>query len=204
MLFGLFFAFWRFLQIVTLIPTLGMLAYFVHQYVKANALTPNSILVLFIVSVLAAVWAIYTLFTYHRSRSNAYFVSFIDLCFVGALIAGVYELRGISHDNCSSITTSSYTTVGFGILGSVTYGGLGLNVNKTCSMLKACWVFGIMNCIMFFFTSFSAMIVGRRHVRDRKGKEVYVKETHVSRHGHRGGSQRSYRSAQSGRRSAYV
>jgi len=92
MLFGMFFAFWRFMEIITLIPTLGMLAYFVHIYDSHNALTPDYILVLFIVSVLAAAWAIATLFTYHRARSNALFVSFIDLCFVGALIAGVYEL----------------------------------------------------------------------------------------------------------------
>ena len=42
MITGLFFAFWRLLQIVTLIPTLGMLAWFVHIYTKANQLTPAS------------------------------------------------------------------------------------------------------------------------------------------------------------------
>jgi len=204
MLFGIFFAFWRFLEIVTLIPTLGMLAYFVHQYDRANALTPDSILVLFIVSVLACAWAVYTLFTYHRSRSNALFVAFIDLCFVGAFIAGVYELRGIRGDNCSHIVATSYTTVGFGMLGSVTLGGLGLNVDKTCAMLKACWAFGIMNCLFFFFTSVLALFVAGRAERDRRGKEVYVKETRVSRHGHRTGSHRSHRSSHSGRRSAYV
>jgi len=40
----IFFAFWRFLQIITLIPTLGMLAYFVDLNTKANALTDASIL----------------------------------------------------------------------------------------------------------------------------------------------------------------
>src|ERR1700709_2972701 len=120
MLFGIFFAFWRFMEIITLvslpstrsnqstfpkaptnllhqIPTLGMLAFFVHIYASHNALTPNYILILFIVSVLGAVWAICTLFTYHRAKSTALFVSFIAICFVGAFIVGVYELRFISH-----------------------------------------------------------------------------------------------------------
>jgi hypothetical protein len=77
-----------------------MLAYFVHIYASNNALTPTYILVLFIVSVLGAAWTIATLFTYHRSKNNAFFVGFIDLCFVGALIAGVYELRGVAKQNC--------------------------------------------------------------------------------------------------------
>lgn len=58
---------------------MGMLAYFVNGYVQANQLTPNYILILFIVSVLALAWAIFTLFSYHRSSSNALFVAIIDL-----------------------------------------------------------------------------------------------------------------------------
>lgn len=58
---------------------MGMLAYFVNGYVQANQLTPNYILILFIVSVLALAWAIFTLFSYHRSSSNALFVAVIDL-----------------------------------------------------------------------------------------------------------------------------
>ena len=44
MVLGLFFAFWRILQITTLIPTLGMLAWFVHRYTEANQLTPANVL----------------------------------------------------------------------------------------------------------------------------------------------------------------
>lgn len=158
---------------------------------------------------LAGAWAIYTLFTYHRSRRNAFFIAFIDLCFVGAFIAGVYELRGINHDNCSSITNEDVTVSG-GVFGTITYTGLGLNISKTCSMLKASWVFGIMNCIMFFFTSVLALFHGngdRRDARNTRSKEVYVRETHSSRHGHRrstGGSHRSHRSSHSRQRGAYV
>lgn len=208
MLFGIFFAFWRMMEILTLIPTLGMLAYFVHIYASANALTPNYILVLFIVSVLGAVWAIATLFTYHRAKSNALFVSFIDLCFVGALIAGVYELRMIAKSNCSSVAKESgspFFAVSAGNDHGFSVSGVDVQVDKTCAMLKACWAFGIMNCIFFFITSFLALLVGRNG--SRKEKDVYVSETHYSRHGHRrSGSHRSHRSSHSGggRRHAYV
>lgn len=201
MIFGIFFAFWRFLEIITLIPTLGMLAWFVHIYTEANALSPNYILVLFIVSVLGAAWAIATLFTYHRAKSNALFVSFIDLCFVGAFIAGVYELRFISHANCTNVSSGASYSISFGYLGSATVNGVNVSTNKICAMLKACFAFGIMNCIFFFITSLLALFVGRGQERDR----VVVKETHYSRHGHRrSGSHRSHRSSHSGRRHAYV
>lgn len=56
-----------------------MLAYFVNGYVNANVIAPDYILVLFIVSVLALAWAVFTLFLYHRSSANARFVALIDL-----------------------------------------------------------------------------------------------------------------------------
>lgn len=179
---------------------LGMLAYFVNIYNSENRLTPTSILVLFIVTVLASVWSIFTIFTYHRSRSNSHFVAFIDLCFVGAFIAGVYDLRGVGSDNCSALTTDSFTW-SLNIFSQAYYNTYGVTPEKTCGMLKASWVFGIMNCIFFFFTSVLAVMVGNRHER----KETIVRETRYSSRGHRrSGSHRSHRSSHSGRRHAHV
>jgi hypothetical protein len=180
-----------------------MLAYFVHIYASNNALTPTYILLLFIVSVLGAAWTIATLFTYHRSKNNAFFVGFIDLCFVGALIAGVYELRGVAKQNCTSVTSSDSYQINFVIFGYASLNGLNFSTDKQCSMLKASFAFGIMNCIFFFITSILALCVSRG--RENR-KETYVKETHYSRHGHRrSGSHRSHRSSHSGtRRTAYV
>lgn len=56
-----------------------MLGYFVNGYVNVNATPPDYILILFIVSVLALAWAIFTLFSYHRSSHNAQFVALIDI-----------------------------------------------------------------------------------------------------------------------------
>lgn len=154
MISGFLFICFRIFQILTLIPTLGMLAWFVHGYVSQNTLTPDFILILFIASVLGAAWAIATLVAYARARHSALFVAVVDLGFVGLFIAAVYELRGISNANCVSFERDSF----YSTLGVVGYFGIQLNsewslhANKTCAMLKACFAFGIMNCIFFFVT----------------------------------------------------
>ncbi|KAI1120896.1 hypothetical protein F5Y10DRAFT_113240 [Nemania abortiva] len=183
MLFAIFFAFWRFLQIITLIPTIGLLAYFVDGYNNANALTPNYILVLFIVSVLAGAWAIFTLFSYHRSSTNATFVAVVDLLFVGAFIGAVYTLRFIANADCTHVVRGSAVDVTLGIFGSASLNGVDVQVDKSCAMLKASFAFGIINTILFFFTSILAWMHGdRMSARDRK---TYVRETHSHRHSHR-------------------
>lgn len=154
MISGFLFIAFRIFQILTLIPTLGMLAWFVHGYVSQNALTPDFILILFIASVLGAAWAIATLVTYARARHSALFVALVDLAFVGLFIGAVYELRGIAQANCVRFENDPY----YGTLGVLGYFGISFNsqyslhANKTCAMLKACFAFGIMNCIFFFIT----------------------------------------------------
>jgi hypothetical protein len=192
MMFAIFFTFWRFMQIVTLIPTMGMLAWFVDGYVKRNELTPNYILVLFIVSVLALAWAIFTLFSYHRSSANAMFVAIVDLGFVGAFIAGVWYLRGITKVDCTNVSRDANWVITFGDLGSISGPDLDITTDKPCAMLKANFAFGIMNCIMFFFTAVLAWMHG-----DRLAPAVTEKRHHRETHYHhnhrrrRSGSRRS-------------
>jgi sugar phosphate permease len=151
---GISFGFWRFLEIITLIPTLGMLAYFVHAYTTSNVLTPDFILVLFITSVLAAAWAIATLVLYSRSRNSGFFVAIVDLGFVGCFIAGVYLLRGIAHADCTNFTAGGfYFDLGIlGYIGRNSDNPWSLHTDKNCAMLKASFAFGIMNCLFFFIT----------------------------------------------------
>ncbi|KAI1314080.1 hypothetical protein F5Y03DRAFT_336078 [Xylaria venustula] len=183
MLFAIFFAFWRFLQIITLIPTIGLLAYFVDGYNSLNALTPTYILVLFIVSVLAAAWAIFTIFSYHRSSTKANFVAVVDILFVGAFIGAVYELRWITDADCTHVARGSSVDVSLGIFGSASLNGVSVGVDKSCAMLKAAFAFGILNTIFFFFTAVLACLHGdRMGARDRK---TYVRENHSHRHSHR-------------------
>jgi len=128
---------------------------------------------LFIVSVLAAAWAIATLFRRKSTRESAIFVSFVDLCFVGAFIAGVYELRAVANQHCSNISVndSFYFTVGSnGASGS---GPIHADLNKQCAMKKASFAFGIMNCIFFATTSFLLLFMHRK-------EKTVVKETYTS------------------------
>lgn len=141
-------------------------------------MTPNYILVLFITSVLASVWCIATLFRRKSTRTSAFFVSFIDFCFIGAFIASVVELRGIANASCTNFTTDSfYLTLGpFGFFGQTSNSPFAADTNKTCSMLKASFAFSIMNCIFFFITSILLLFMHRQE------KDVVVKERVVRRH----------------------
>ncbi len=135
-----------------------MLAWFVDGFQDANQLTPVFVLVLFIVATLALTWAMGTLFLYFRARSSGAFVAFVDLLFVGAFIAAVYELRGITNTNCSNFATdnSIYLNLGpFGYVGRQTGNKHANDLHKNCAMLKASFAFGIMNTIFFFFTTVS-------------------------------------------------
>ncbi|KAF2192712.1 hypothetical protein K469DRAFT_554213 [Zopfia rhizophila CBS 207.26] len=196
---GFSFGFWRFMEIITLIPCLGMLSYFVNAYTKLKSLTPDSILVLFIVSVLGAAWAIGTLFLYTRAKHSANFVAFVDLLFVGAFIGAVYALRGIANADCTRFTRDSYF-YDLGVL-AATGNSYSIHVNKNCAMLKASFAFGIMNCIFFFLTFLLALMV-HHHWSDRD-RVVVKRETHYSRHGHRR-SRSPRHSHHSSRRSHYV
>lgn len=196
MIAEVFFIFMRLTEIVFLIPIIGMLAYFVHGFLKANELTPPYILVLFIVSTIAVFWCLDTVIRFGSTRRSAFFVAFLDLCFFGALVAGVYELRFIAGSDCTSWDATT-TTVSLGPFGTVTYSGDTLNFNKTCSMLKASFAIGIMECVFFPITAFWALFIFRNH-REPVVKETVVRRrSHSSRRGHRrsrsgSGSRRHY------------
>ena len=188
MLGGLLFRLMRLLELVTLIPIIGMLSWFVNGYVNANALTPDYILVLFIVSTLAGAWALVTLFKMDSVRRNAPFIAFIDLCFVGAFIAGVYFLRFITKYDCVNLNTgiiyssggTSSDSNGFTVVyPDIQFSGpFSTDVNKVCSMLKASFALGIMNCLFFATTAFLASLI------HRKERAVVVEKTYSRRGSH--------------------
>ncbi|KAK0281619.1 hypothetical protein LTR35_007298 [Friedmanniomyces endolithicus] len=175
---GFLFLAWRLFEIITLIPIMGMLAWFVHQYVHANLLTPAYILVLFIVSVIALAWAIFTTIDYLRARHDALSVAFFDLAIVGALIAGVYYLRGIAGQNC--------TTGNAGASNGGVY--INVNTNKTCAMLKASFALAIIDILAFFVTFLLALLVHRNHRNDDR---VVVKREYRSSNSNSRGAHRS-------------
>jgi hypothetical protein len=229
-MFGsLFFGFWRIVELVTLIPPIGMLvsppihpsllpailtahannqSFFIHGFVQANQLTPSYILVLFIVCVLAAVWALDTLIRHSTTKRSAIFVSFVDLCFVAAFIAAVYQLRGIAQADCSSFTTTNsgsfYISLGpFGYYGRQSNSALSLHIDRTCAMLKASFAFGIMNTLFFFWTAIFALFMHKHH---HHKDEVVTESMHRRRSSHgsrRGHSSGGHRHRSSSRRPHY-
>ncbi|KAJ5225335.1 hypothetical protein N7468_006560 [Penicillium chermesinum] len=198
MIGSLFFIFNRMVEIVFLIPIIGMmvspthdlrssLAYFVNGYLDANILTPPYILVLFIVSVIAVFWALDTLIRFSSTKRSPLFVAFVDLCFMGAFIAGVYELRFIANANCSHWDGGSvWVSLGpFGAYGARIDNDLHLSINKTCSMLKANFAIGIMEIIFFSWTAFWALFLHSRGEREVVVKETVRRRSHSSRRGTR-------------------
>lgn len=137
--------------------------------------------VLFITSVLAAAWTIATLLRRKSTRRSAIFVSFIDLCFVGALIAGVYELRGITKADCANFQKSEGFYITLNNDGFSGNSPFSFTLNKSCAMLKAAFAFGIMNIIFFFITSFLLLFMHRRDDKEVVVKETYRRRSHDSR-----------------------
>lgn len=146
---GIFFIATRITQLIFLIPIIGMLSYFVHGFVQANYLTPIFVLLPFIVSVLAGVWALATLFFYASAKHNGYLLAFVDIAIFAALIAGVYELRQIGNANCSNFNPRNPIALQ---LGAFNY-----ELDKACNLLKASFALSIMEIIFFFFSAVSPL-----------------------------------------------
>lgn len=125
---------------------------------------------------LGAVWAIVTVLRRKSTRRSAIFVAFVDLGFVGALIAGVYVLRGISKANCAHFESSRDFYISLDNDGFSGQSPFSFSLNKSCAMLKAAFALGIMNIIFFFITSCLLLFMHRSG-----DKEVVVKETYTSR-----------------------
>ncbi|KAH8700257.1 hypothetical protein BGW36DRAFT_425087 [Talaromyces proteolyticus] len=191
MIGSLLFIFWRLMEITFLIPIIGMLAYFVHGFLDSNQLTPAYILVLFIVSTIAVFWCADTVIRFGSTKRSAAFVALIDLCFFGAFIAAVYELRFIAGADCSGWDTNT-VSVSLGPFGSIVYTGREYNVNKTCAMLKASFALGIMEVVFFFLTAIFASFIFNHHRDDTVVRETVVRRrSHSSRRGHHHGRRSS-------------
>lgn len=159
-------------QLLTLIPTIGMLAWFVGQYRTNGMLTPDSILILFVVSVLAAAWAVATVIKYSFTKQAGKFMAFIEFLFSMTLIAAVYQLRFVTKTSCKSGS------------GSWTDGRLNIEFSKTCAMLKASFAFGIMNIVYFFTNSIVIFMLGKKHSGDSGRRKSHRRSRSRSRRHH--------------------
>jgi len=133
-------------------------------------------------------------------RRNSWFVAFIDLCFMGGLIAGVYYLRGITSDSCVT-SSGGVTSSGTPTTIAVSYDPFSLSADKVCTMLKASFGLAIVALIFFVVTALIAITM--------RNKEAVVEKrstrstSHGSRRGH-SSSREHRRSSRDSRRNYYV
>jgi len=163
----------RVLQILLLLPMVGMLGYFMHPYVQNNQTAPTWLLLMFIISVIACAWCLLTLFQFHKSYIHSLFVLVVDIAFFACFIAGVVLMDFVKNWNC----VSGSVPVGFQV-GNNNYSGgnnLSLTVKKSCTMLKVTWIFGIINIILFFVT---AVFAWQLHHRSYDRAAAPVKDRH--------------------------
>jgi len=149
MLPGLFFVVFRLLELCFLIPVLGMLSSIVHGYVSNNELAPSFVLVLFIVVVIASVWALFTTLFYWIAKHHGHFLAIIDFLIFGGLIGGVVVLGVVNHLDCSNpnLRNTAYLESGPFLY----------QFGSFCNLLKACFALGILLIILFFFTTVSCL-----------------------------------------------
>ncbi|KAH8152629.1 uncharacterized protein LAJ45_03470 [Morchella importuna] len=166
----------RVFQILTLIACWGILAALVNIYSSNGAAAPAGVLCLFIVALLASIWAFCVLLTQARARNTAYWMAAGDIILLAALIAGVVLISRItsrckqqvayatSGDGTKVYPTT--TTVAAGSSDPVWHG-------HNCDLAKAAMGLGIANIVLFFISAILAALVV---VQNRREDEELVRE----------------------------
>lgn len=191
----------RIIQFLTLVVIFGIAASFINEYNNAGVNTPNGVMLLFVVSLIAALWTLTTLIFYFRSNTIPLWIVFWDIVFLALLIAGVVMLGDVTNENCRAYydewretswyrrtTTTTTSTVDPNdearkiILGeTVTTTSDGdrnagnSGYSKPCSLLKTIFGLAIANIILFFITALLGIGVYRER-RQRKDRNYYKEE----------------------------
>lgn len=169
----LLFSIVRVIQVVTLIPTWGILAWFVHQFQLYDTSPPASTLVLFIAALVGTAWALASSLTAHLRRShNLYiFISFADLLVLIALITGVVFLFRINGQDYAPLGVEFETFPFVMVTPDLNpdvydvytgYAEFYSWIRKRFLMLRSAWALAILNCILWFFSALLALVIFRR------------------------------------------
>jgi hypothetical protein len=146
MAFGALFTFFRLVQILSLIPAFSLLTHFINLY--DHELTPTEILTLFIVTILAAAWALISLVVYRSMHWTPPYVWLVDVLFIGALMAGVILIDPyVSRGDCIDWTSGEGDEEEFEYYSKITHGSIVLD--RQCMMMKAAWGMSIANTVIF-------------------------------------------------------
>jgi len=99
----------RVFQVLTLIPAWAILAAVMGDYGNTNAKTPGEIQFLFVVTLLASVWAFCILITYLRAKNTALWMTFFDVVAMALLIASVVVISDIANAECVAVEVDRVT-----------------------------------------------------------------------------------------------
>ncbi|KAI5838814.1 hypothetical protein DFP73DRAFT_247578 [Morchella snyderi] len=176
----------RVFQILTLIACWGILAALVNVYSSNGAAAPAGVLCLFIVALLASIWAFCVVVTQARARNTAFWMTAGDVILLAALIAGVVLIANIISSRCNALqqqqivyTTSADGTKVYTTAAATPVVGADSNTvdpvwhGHNCDLAKAAMGLGIANIILFFISAVLAALVV---VQNRKEDEELVRE----------------------------
>ncbi|TGZ76327.1 hypothetical protein EX30DRAFT_324836, partial [Ascodesmis nigricans] len=162
----------RVLQVLTLIPAWALMAAIIDWY-NNKVKTPGGVMALFIITLIASVWAFCILLAVLRARNTALWITFWDLVAMGALIAAVATTANIANYECTAAPTTSETVYitpegqrisrqNIAILNDEDDEEL-WNHPDYCNLLKAAWGLAIANIIMFFVTAILAGVIWKQN-----------------------------------------
>lgn len=173
----------RVIQVLTLIPAWAILASVISDYNSNNSQTPGSIQFLFVVAILASVWAFCILITFLRAKNTALWMTFFDVVAMALLIASVIVLSDIANVQCVAVVNQVITPQDVNNSGNTNYYPTDLDPGQKwwnsrlakratndipvyrshCSQIKAAWGLAIANIILFFITAILTALIYRQN-----------------------------------------
>lgn len=167
-------------QILTLTPCWAILAVLVAAYNNNHVVAPAAILCLFIVALLASIWAFCVLITQVRAHNTALWMAFWDIIFMAALIAGVVLLSNITTIQCTGYLTQ-ITVIYDRVTGKEVWRSQDVDGNSShCSLAKVALGLGIANVILFFISAVLSALIYQRNTEE---DETIVREEIYTRYG---------------------
>ncbi|KAI5803815.1 hypothetical protein EDC01DRAFT_644937 [Geopyxis carbonaria] len=172
----------RVIQILTLIPAWALMAAVVSWYNSNTIKTPGGVMCLFIVTLLASVWAFCIWIAVMRARNTALWIAFLDIIAMGALIAGVATTSNIANYECNGTSINTrlvYTSTGQPIdINQDIYesrNDFWSNPNN-CNLIKGAWGLAITNIITFFITAILAVVI---YQQNQNSNETVIVEERI-------------------------
>jgi hypothetical protein len=175
----------RVLQILTLIPAWALIAAIVHWYNSNTVGAPGGVLCLFIVTLLASVWAFCILVATQRAGNTSLSIAFTDVIAMAALIAAVATTSNIANYECNTVAVNTQMVYITSTGERITMDDVAVDNrdrSKTddiwdhpdyCNLIKGAWGLAIANIIMFFITAILSVVICRQN---DELKEAFIVE----------------------------